>query len=216
ATDVVEGERTKTEAVIFEVELKRVLARRQRIRSLPARALEINKVVQEYGLALQHIEPVTAKSAALRYDHAFSTGLRDVDLGFVVERRVENAWRITVRRAGDLARPSELGATGGQVGARCHNPSRDSGIERFDLIFRRLGPETLVHLLDLIRILGGDVIKLGPIFGQIIEFVRETGRVLAHRAGDDPWRPHDLCACDPAIMIDRVVTHHFEILRAMP
>src|SRR5262249_7239766 len=131
ATDVVEGERTKTEAVIFEVELKRVLARRQRIRSLPARALEINKVVQEYGLALQHIKPVTAKSAALRYDHAYSTGLRDVDLGFVVERRVENAWRITVRRAGDLARPSELGATGGQVGARCHNPSRDSGIERF-------------------------------------------------------------------------------------
>jgi hypothetical protein len=47
AAHVVEGERTEAEAVIFEIEFKRVLARRQRVRCLPARALYIEEIVQE-------------------------------------------------------------------------------------------------------------------------------------------------------------------------
>src|SRR5262249_47249301 len=52
AAYVVKGKRAKTEAVILEVELQRVLAWRQCLRSLPASAFEVEEVVQEHGLAL--------------------------------------------------------------------------------------------------------------------------------------------------------------------
>ena len=81
-------------------------------------ALQIDEVVQEHGLALQHIEPVAAEPAALGHDHAFGAALRDLDLGLEVVRRVENARRVAVRRAGDLAGPGELGAAGGEARPR--------------------------------------------------------------------------------------------------
>src|SRR4029078_12720408 len=40
-------------------------------------------------------------------------------------------------------------------------------------------------------------------FGQIIEFVRVTGRILAHCPCHDPRGPHDLCARNPSVVIDR-------------
>src|SRR5262249_5216777 len=81
---VVEGQRADAEPVILEVELKRVLAGRE-LRSLPARALQINEVVEEHGFAPQHVEPVAAEPTALSDDHAFGTTLRDVDLRSEVE-----------------------------------------------------------------------------------------------------------------------------------
>src|SRR5262249_42393190 len=42
--------------------------------------------------------------------------------------------------------------------------------------------------------------------------VTSTRRILARCRGEDPRRPHDLGAGDPAVMVDRVVAHHLEIL----
>jgi hypothetical protein len=47
AAHVVEGERTGSETVVFEVELQRVLARRERLRTLPADAPQIEEVPQK-------------------------------------------------------------------------------------------------------------------------------------------------------------------------
>jgi hypothetical protein len=64
-----------TEAVIFVVELERVLARRQCIGSFPANALEVEQVPQEYRLTFQQVESIAAKPAALRNDYSLSATL---------------------------------------------------------------------------------------------------------------------------------------------
>src|SRR5262249_46558731 len=76
-------------------------------------------------------------------------------------------------------------------------------------------PEQRFQLLELVRIRGGDVVVLCPILGQIIEFVRVAGRILAHCPDDHPRRPYHFGARDPAVMMDRMVTHHLEVLRSM-
>src|SRR5262249_6956947 len=60
---VVEGQRADAEPVVFEVELEHVLAGGESVGSFPARALEVEKVVQEYGLAFQHVKAVAAEPA---------------------------------------------------------------------------------------------------------------------------------------------------------
>jgi hypothetical protein len=47
--------KARLQAVLFEVKLQR--ARRKRIGAFPARPLEIDEVVQEHRLALEHMEP---------------------------------------------------------------------------------------------------------------------------------------------------------------
>ena len=127
---VVKGERAHSEAVVLKVELDRVLAWRQRVQSLPARALHVEEVIQEYGLVLQQIETVAAEAAALGDDHAFGTALGDVDLRREVERGVEYAWSVAVRRTGDLAGPSERRTAGGKARTGRDDPGRDGRVER--------------------------------------------------------------------------------------
>src|SRR5262245_56295150 len=55
-----------------------------------------------------------------------------------------------------------------------------------------------------------------PILGEIIQLIRESGRILAHRPGGDPRGPHHLGAGDPAVVIEGVVAHHLKILSVVP
>src|SRR5215471_12930075 len=89
AAQIVKCERADSQPVVFEVELQRVLAWHQCIRSLPAHAFQVDEVPQKLRLALEHIEPVTAEAAALGHDHAFGAARRDVDLSLEGVRRVE-------------------------------------------------------------------------------------------------------------------------------
>src|SRR5215470_15087803 len=89
AAQIVKCERADSQPVVFEVELQRVLAWHQCLRSLPAHAFQVDEVPQKHRLALEHIEPVTAEAAALGHDHAFGAALRDVDLGLEGVGRVE-------------------------------------------------------------------------------------------------------------------------------
>ena len=50
-----------------------------------------------------------------------------------------------------------------------------------DLVFLRLLPEEVLQFLQLRRVLGGDVLGLGPVLAEVVEFPRVLGGVLADR-----------------------------------
>ena len=66
-----------------------------------------------------------------------------------------------------------------RLGRGATSSGRDGSVERQDLVFGRLDPEQLFQFLELVRVLGGDVVVLRPVLGEIVQFVRETGRILA-------------------------------------
>src|SRR5262249_53769110 len=110
------------------------------------------------------------------YRNTGFTALRDVDLRLEAVGRVENARRIAVWCPGDLAGPVELAAAGREAGARRDEARRHPRIELEDLVFSRLLLEQGFLFLELLRVLGGDVVELRPILREIIQFIRETGR----------------------------------------
>ena len=140
--------------------------------------LQVDQVPEEHRLALEQVEAVAAEPAALGHDHALGAALRDLDLGLEVVRGVEDARRVAVRRAGQLAGLRELIASGRNARTRRDEAGRHRRVQRQHLVFLRLGPEQLLHLLELFRVLGGDVVGLGPVLAQVIELLREAGRVL--------------------------------------
>jgi hypothetical protein len=109
---LLKGKRAHAEAVVLEIEVERVLTRRERVRALPADPLQVDQVPQEHRLALQQIEAVATEAAALGHDHPVRAALRDLHVGLEVVRRVEDEGRVAVRRAGELAGPGELVAPG--------------------------------------------------------------------------------------------------------
>src|SRR5262249_26583732 len=103
AAHVVVGQGTHAEAVVLEGELQRVLPRRQRGRTFPADALQIDEIPDEHRLAFQDIEAVAAESSALPDDHAVGSSLWNVDVRLVGARAVEKAWGVAIRCSGDGA-----------------------------------------------------------------------------------------------------------------
>ena len=82
------------------------------------------------------------------------------------------------------------------------------------MIFLGLHEEQLLELLDLGGIGRREVGGLGPILGQVEKFPGNVAqRILIHRPGHVPGRADDLRAGDPALVIDRVISHHLEVLR---
>ena len=70
---------------------------------------------------------------------------------------------------------------GGEAGTRRDSPGRESSVERQDLVFVRLDPEQLFQFLELVRVLGGDVVELRPVLAEIVQLVRVTSRILDTR-----------------------------------
>ena len=96
---VVEGERADAEAVIFEVELDRVLAGRQRVGAFPLDPLQVDQVPQEHRLALEQIEAIAGEAPARGQDHALGTALGHVDVGGDGVGAVEQQRRVALRQA---------------------------------------------------------------------------------------------------------------------
>jgi len=82
-----------------------------------------------------------------------------------------------------------------------------------DYMWDQIVKEQRFQFPELVRILGGYVIEQRPILGEIIQFIRIAGWVLRYRARNVPRGPHHLGAGDPAVMVDRVITDHLEVLR---
>ena len=144
-----------------------------RLGAFPADPLQVHQVPEEHRLALEQIEAVAAEAAALRDDHPFGAALRDLHLGLEVVRGVEDARRVAVGRAGQLAGVGEHVAAGRDAGPRRDEPRGHGRIQRQDLVLLRLDPEQVLHLLELLRVLGGDVVRLRPVLAQVVQLPRE-------------------------------------------
>src|SRR5262249_14924309 len=137
-THVVEGERREAEAVIFEVELERVLAWRER-RALPPHPLEVEQVPGKDGFAFQEVHPVPAEPATFANDCAIRACLRYLDIRGDRVRRVEQVRRCASRDAGDrLTRIGENLSACSKAGTRRDQTSRYRSIERQHLILGKL------------------------------------------------------------------------------
>ena len=66
--------------VIFPVEFQRVLARRERVFTLPLHALQLDKVPAKDRLALEQIEAIAGEPAAIGHQHSLRATLRNFDL----------------------------------------------------------------------------------------------------------------------------------------
>ena len=64
--------------------------------------------------------------------------------------------------------------------------------------------------------LGGHIVALGPVLGQVVELPRHVvERILVNWPDNIPRRADHFRAGDPAIVIEGVVAHHFKVLRLM-
>src|SRR5262249_51489924 len=84
-------ERRRPDPGIPDLELERVLARRQGLGCLPLDALQVHQVPREDRLALEQVEAVAAEATALRDQHALASTRRHLDLRLEVVRGVEEA-----------------------------------------------------------------------------------------------------------------------------
>ena len=157
----------------LEVEDDGVLAGLQ-LRPLPHRALEVEQIVEEHHLAatdaefaLAQEQAVAAEAPALGDDHAFRAALGDLDLGGDGVGLVQDARRGAGRHAGQFARIGEDRSSRREARAR-RVPARERRVvERQHVVLLRLGIEEVLHLLELLRHLGGKVVELGGVlFGR--------------------------------------------------
>jgi len=75
ATHVVERERGEAQAIVLEVELKPMLARRERLCAFPALPLQVDQVPDEDRLALQQVEPPAREPTTLGRKDALGAAL---------------------------------------------------------------------------------------------------------------------------------------------
>ena len=107
-------------------------------------------------------------------------------------------------------------AAGGDVGPRRHDPRRHRGIEREHLILLGLGNKGRLHLLHLLRVLGGQVGALAEVTLEVVELQHlVVERIRVGRAEGLPRGPVHLGAQQPALVVKRPLAEHLEILGFM-
>ena len=122
-----------------------------------------------------------------------------------------------MRQANHRARVDELAAPGGNVRARRNDTGRDRRIQRKDLILLRFRNELLPHFGDLVRVFRRDVRGLVEVVAQVIELEDLiVQRIGIGRAEGLPWCAIDLGAQQPAIVVERPLPHHLEVLGLVP
>ena len=78
--------------------------------------------------------------------------------------------RVADGNAGILARVGEDRSPGGRARPRRHEARQDRVVQRQNLVFRRLRQEQRLHLLQLVGILGGEVVVLRVVLSDVVEF----------------------------------------------
>ncbi len=201
-----------TQTIVFEVEFKGVPAGSQLVRSFPLDALKAHQVPGVHRLALQQVEAVAGKAAAMGHQHAFGTSLGNLHLGLDVVGGGQEIRCIAVGRTRDFPGVGEHGSAGGEIGTGLNRAGKGGGIHRQHLVPLRFLPEQLFQFLDLRGILGSHIVELSPVLVQVIQLPWPGFRMLVGRSAVVPGHTHDLGAEDPAIVVDRVVADHLEIL----
>ena len=132
-------------------------------------------------LALAQEQAVAAEAPALGDDHAFRAAFGDLDLGGDGVGLVQDARRAAGRHAGQFARIGEDRSSRRQARAR-RVPARERRVvERQHVVLLRLGIEEVLHLLELVRHLGGQVVGLGGILLDVVEFPLVPGDHVRRR-----------------------------------
>ena len=159
------------------------------LRPLPHRALEVEQIVEEHDLAptdaefaLAQEQAVAAEAPALGDDHAFRATLGNLDLSRDGVGLVQNVRRSAVRHAAELSRIGELRPSRREVGPRRVPAGERRIVERQHVVLLRLGIEEVLHLLELVRHLGGKVVELGRVLLDVIELPVVPGDHVRRRA----------------------------------
>ena len=91
--------------------------------------------------------------------------------------------------------------------------------DRVDAVARRLDRERLLHLCEFVGHLGGEVVGLRPVLGEVVEapLVVVGGPLLdAGRLARDPRQPRAGGGGHPAVVVDRAAAHDLEVLGSKP
>jgi len=189
--------------------------------ALPDRALEVEKVVEEHGLAganaghtLAQKQTIAAKPPAFRDDHALCPALGDLDLGGDGVGLVQDARRRAGRHAGQFARIGEDRASRRDARTR-RIPARERRVVEWKhVVLLRFGIEEGLQILDLLRHLRSEIVVLGGVLLNVVELpLVPADDVRRRRAAQLPRQGHRRCRRHPAIMIDGTIAQHPEVLR---
>ena len=191
------------------------------LRPLPHGALEVEQIVEEHDLAPSDAEfafaqeqTVAAEAPALGHDHAFRTALGNLDLGSDGIGLVQDVRGSAGRHAGQFARIGEDRSSRREARTR-RIPARECRvIERQHVVLLRLGIEEVLHLLELVRHLGGQVVGLGRVLLDVIKLPLVPGDHIRRRLGAQlPRKRHRRRGRHPPVVIDGAIAEHLEILR---
>ena len=90
-------------------------------------------------------------------------------------------------------------------------------VERQHVVLLRLLIEEALHLLELIRHLGGQVVELGGVLLDVVELPVVPGDHIRRRSGAE--LPRKICRGrdrHPALVVDGAIAEHLEVLRGVP
>jgi hypothetical protein len=111
------GQAGQAFAFVVEVEDEGMLARRERLRRLPADSLQVNQVPQEDGLSFEQVKAVATESASFGHEHPLGATLRNLDLRRDRVRLIEDAWSVAVLDSGYFTVIGEHRLARGETGS---------------------------------------------------------------------------------------------------
>ena len=122
---------------------------------------------------------------------------------------------VTVGKTGRFTRVGEYGPTGGRARSRRGGASGEAVIQREHVVFLSLDQEEFLHVAQPVGHLGGEVVVLRIILGDVVKLpgvaVDDIGELAqALIPGRLGWRGRG----EPTVVVDGAVAYHLEILRA--
>ena len=179
--------------------------------------LHATPVVAVLELAVLGVQAPAADVRALGDDHALGALLRHHDLGGDGVRLVLEVQHAVLRQASHAAE-EQLGLALDQHrpagGVRVHLLDHPV-VERQHLVARRLDQPEALQLVELLRHLLGQILRLAPVLGRVVEFpdvVVERDSLLADQHPGRAVLRHR----GPALVVDAAVAEHLEVLRLVP
>ena len=154
-------------------------------------------------LAVAEVEAVAAGQAAVGEDHPLGPALGNLDVGGDRERLVQHRRRGAVGQRDLAGIVDELVALAGEA-----RPALEFGVQPFDgapverqhVVLLRLLPEQGLEFLDLLRVLGRQVVGLGEVLVDVVELPLRGQRV--ERAADRHPRDEAAARRHPAVVVD--------------
>ena len=191
-----------------------MLARRQRAVRLDVEVIDAEQVVAVLELAALRVEAPAADVASLGDDHALGARLGHLNLGGHRVRLVLDADDRVLRQSPhaaeeELGVPTDQHRPPGQIRVQ---PFGAPVIERQHVVAGRLDQPQALQLVELLRHLLRQVVRLAPVLVGVVELPDVVVESRGLLADEEPGRlvPRHR---GPALVVDAAVAEHLEILR---